>query len=78
MTNINEEYKAIDREGNTLTEGDAITDFRGSAAIFLRVTRLTEPGRSAKVLVRWPATSRLDAREMEYYSNVFDITIESR
>lgn len=64
---------ATNSEGHILAEGDSITSFRGEKAIFLRVTRLPEPGRSAKVLVRWDL---FDSKtEMEYYSTVFNITV---
>lgn len=48
-----------------LSEGDTIYDFRGDTHTFVCITRMSEPGRSGKVLVK------TKGRDAEYYDHVF-------
>lgn len=48
-------------DGMTLAPGDSIIDFRGDAHIFVRVSRIAMPGKSAKI----------ETTEREFYSHVF-------
>jgi hypothetical protein len=53
-------------EPRVLQAGDKITSFRGVVWEFVRVSRLPEPGRQAKIIVGAPDKSR-----MEFYASVF-------
>lgn len=57
----------IGRYGIPIQPGDDVSSFRGDIYTFVRVTRVPEPGKSGKVLVRNESGS---ARE--FYPSVFD------
>lgn len=58
--------KVLDKNGNVVSVGDKVTNFRGETGIFQGVTRMPTDGRSPKISV--------DGRE--YFVHVYDLYIE--
>lgn len=57
--------------GRCIQPGERLTSFRGEPATFIRVSRAPEPGKSGKIIVRWPDQDE-DSFGSEYYPSVFD------
>lgn len=55
-------------KGKLVKHGQRIKDFRGDTAVFLRVSRAPEPGKSGKVLV----DDGWGSHEHEFYPSVFN------
>lgn len=61
-------YMVVDAAGVEVEVGDVITDFRGSTAIFMGVSRGPEYNGTAKVRVA-------GAFDREFYAQVFALTV---
>lgn len=60
-----------DTDGNIVTEGQEIVNFRGEVYVFVRASRLPEVGRSGKVI----AHAHPEGPSLEFYDRVFNLTI---
>jgi hypothetical protein len=68
------EYRVTDADGNVITRGSTVTDFRGDVATFDLVTRGPEYNGTARVCVTWD-DGKPSEYTQEYYANVFDLTV---
>lgn len=64
------DYRVINVAGNEVQPGDAVWDFRGEEAEFVRVSRGPEYNGTVKVVVVKSGLRR------EYYAQVFELTVE--
>lgn len=60
-------------DGSVVNEGDMIESFRGEGAVFVRLSRMAVPGKSGKVVVRWPGSEGT----REYYDSVFGLSVST-
>lgn len=68
------EFNVTDVNGNPVTRGDTLTDFRGDTALFHSVERGPMPGKSAKVIV--DVSDGVHAESLRtYYASVFDLNV---
>lgn len=69
-------YNVIDRDGNPVTKGTRITDFRGDPAWFVSVSRGPEYNGTAKVVTVRDEDDLADRfKGWENYAQVFDLTV---
>jgi len=66
-------YEVTDRDGNVITRGGVVTDFRREAWVFDHVSRGTEYNGTALVIVH--DSPDPGASEREFYDRVFDLTV---
>jgi len=64
-----------DENDRIVLPGTIIRDFRGNEAEFIRATRPRMPGKSGKIVVKWPGTGRISEGQGEYYDTVFNLRV---
>lgn len=63
--------RILDTAGVEMRPGQTVMDNRGERAIIVMATRARTPGKSGKVVVRWPDVDG----EREYYDMVFNLRV---
>jgi len=57
--------------GQLVNAGDTVIDFRGQEWEFVKATRITEIGKSGKVIVKDKFN-----RQREFYAHVFELSVK--